>query len=89
MIERRKALTAVDTERGLLDFETFLTSRAEVDQTSASMRELVALARTYQLTVYDAVYLELARRGGLPLATLDKSLRAVTSEAGVKLLELG
>jgi len=88
MIERRKALTAVDTERGLLDFETFLTSRAEVDQTSASMRELVALARTYQLTVYDAVYLELAR-GGLPLATRDKSLRAVTSEAGVKLLELG
>ena len=53
------------------------------------MRELVALARTYQLTVYDAVYLELARRGGLPLATRDKSLRAVTSEAGVKLLELG
>jgi len=36
------------------------------------------------LTVYDACYLELARREGLPLATLDKSLRAAATKAGIR-----
>jgi predicted nucleic acid-binding protein len=35
---------------------------------------VLRLARTYRLTVYDAVYLELAQRKELPLATLDKAL---------------
>jgi len=34
-----------------------------------------------------AVYLELARREGLPLATLDKGLRAAAAKAGVPLLK--
>jgi len=33
------------------------------------------------------VYLELARREGLPLATLDKSLRVAAAKAGVALLK--
>jgi predicted nucleic acid-binding protein len=35
----------------------------------------VRLAARHKLTVYDAAYLELAQRRGLPLATLDKELR--------------
>lgn len=38
------------------------------------------------LTVYDAAYLELAQRRGLPLATLDTELRAAAENEGVSLL---
>jgi predicted nucleic acid-binding protein len=43
------------------------------------------LARTYQLSAYDASYLELAIRRGLPLACLDGKLKAAAVAAGVPL----
>jgi predicted nucleic acid-binding protein len=46
----------------------------------------VRLAARHKLTVYDAAYLELAQRRGLPLATLDKELRDAASAEGVILL---
>lgn len=45
------------------------------------------LARTRGLTTYDAAYLELAIRLGIPLATLDGRLRDAAAEEGVELLE--
>lgn len=39
-----------------------------------AMAEAQRLSRTHGLTVYDAVYLELALRRGLPLATTDADL---------------
>lgn len=87
MVERRGSLTAADVDRGLLDLETFLVSRAEVDQIPIAMRQAADLARRFQLTVYDAVYLELAKRESVPLATLDKSLGAAAAKAGVALLK--
>ncbi len=44
------------------------------------------LAERYRLTVYDAAYLELAQRRGLPLATLDADLRIAAAAAGIALL---
>ena len=41
------------------------------------------LARRYQLSAYDAAYLELALRTGLPLATLDADLAKAATSAGV------
>lgn len=41
------------------------------------------LARRYRLSSYDASYLELALRMGLPLATLDEDLRKASDRAGV------
>ena len=87
MNERRRTLTAADADQGLIDLEIFLAARAEVDQAPAAMRLVANLARTYQLTVYDAAYLELAKRENLPLATLDKGLRAAAVKAGVELLK--
>lgn len=46
------------------------------------------LAARHRLTLYDAVYLELARRRGLPLATLDNELRAAAAAEDVVLLGL-
>lgn len=45
----------------------------------------VALAEQYGLTAYDAAYLDLALRKGVPLATQDKALKAAAAKAGVKL----
>jgi predicted nucleic acid-binding protein len=42
------------------------------------------LARRYNLSAYDASYLELALRQGLPLATLDIDLQKAAKKAGVK-----
>ncbi len=44
------------------------------------------LADQFDLTPYDAAYLELARRQSLPLATLDTRLRGAAGEIGVRLL---
>jgi predicted nucleic acid-binding protein len=44
------------------------------------------LAEQYNLTIYDAGYLELAIREGLPLATLDNDLRKAARASGVPLV---
>jgi predicted nucleic acid-binding protein len=44
------------------------------------------LADRFQLTIYDAVYLELAQRRVLPLATLDSALRTAAEALGVPVL---
>ena len=44
------------------------------------------VAVTYRLSSYDASYLELAMRRGLPLATLDDDLAKASRAAGVTLL---
>ena len=59
-----------------------------VDQETAlrAWSETLALSTRFALTVYDAAYLELARRRGLPLASLDGELRAAGQRLGVELL---
>jgi predicted nucleic acid-binding protein len=44
------------------------------------------LAGSHRLTLYDAAYLELALRRQLPLATLDRQLRAAAEDEGIGLL---
>jgi predicted nucleic acid-binding protein len=46
--------------------------------------ETLSLARRYQLSSYDASYLELALRLGVPLATLDVDLQKAAAKTGVK-----
>jgi predicted nucleic acid-binding protein len=46
------------------------------------------LAERHKLTLYDAAYLELARRRGLALATLDVDLRPAATAEGIPLLGL-
>jgi predicted nucleic acid-binding protein len=52
-------------------------------RTSASLAQI---ARPYQLSAYDAVYLDLADRLGLPLFTRDNNLRSAAARAGVPLV---
>lgn len=47
---------------------------------------LFGLSRRHRLTFYDAAYLELAQREGIPLATLDKELVIAARAEGVPLV---
>jgi predicted nucleic acid-binding protein len=49
-------------------------------------RDLMDIARMNTLTVYDASYVELARRTALPLATLDKAMVRAAKREHVELL---
>ena len=60
----------------------------DVDPASPAViwHDVIHLAEQCQLTAYDAAYLELAMRRGLPLATHDRALRAAARSLGVELL---
>ena len=47
---------------------------------------LLEIARRHGLTVYEAAYLEVAFRRGLPLATLDGRLRQAAGDEGVAVI---
>lgn len=49
-----------------------------------ALSNTLQLARRYKLSAYDASYLELALRSGLPLATLDEDLQKAVKKAGLK-----
>jgi hypothetical protein len=52
----------------------------------AGVRPDIGVGRRRDLTVYDACYLELALRLGLPIASLDKRLCQASIAAGVRLI---
>jgi predicted nucleic acid-binding protein len=55
-----------------------------LDQTKA----ILAICERHGLTVYDGTYLELAKRRGFPLATLDSALLRAANQEGVALVVL-
>jgi predicted nucleic acid-binding protein len=59
-----------------------------VDMTGAerTLSVVLDLARAQRLSSYDAAYLELAMRDGVPLATIDMDLRAAAARVGVPLV---
>jgi len=59
------------------------------DKTSQyGFHEILSLAHSEKLTTYDATYLELAMRLGLPLATLDKQLKKAAINVGVQIITI-
>ena len=84
--ERRRILTAADVDRGLAGIEALLAHAIETESDLISVRQALATARAFQLSAYDAAYLDLARRERLPLATLDQHLRSAASSSSVDLL---
>jgi predicted nucleic acid-binding protein len=84
--ERRSILTSADVEHALLHLEQLLAHAIETDNALISIRQCLSTARAFQLSAYDAVYLDLARREKLPLASLDERLRSAAKPAGVPLV---
>ena len=66
--------------------QRFAATIAEIDGHFLGVREACMLSRELGLTAYDCVYFELARRESLPLAMLDRALRAVAGKKGIPAL---
>jgi predicted nucleic acid-binding protein len=83
--ERRGRITAAQRTTTLELVRSLpITTDAETD--GRAFREILNLARTTSLTTYDASYLELTMRRGIPLATLDTVLIRAASGVAVKTL---
>jgi predicted nucleic acid-binding protein len=82
--ERRKRSTQADTV-AWLGFLSCLPITVDEQTKARAFGDTAGLARAHGLSVYDAAYLELALRRGLPLATLDDALKAAAKVVGVAL----
>lgn len=82
--ERRQRLEQTDSARflALLAQLPILVDRSRLEE---RMGELLALGRANQLSSYDASYLDLAMRLGVPLATLDQKLIAAARNVAAPL----
>jgi predicted nucleic acid-binding protein len=65
---------------------TMLPVTLDIETADQAWMATARLAERYQLTLYDAAYLELAQRRKLPLATLDKDLIRAGKTLGMTLL---
>jgi predicted nucleic acid-binding protein len=84
--ERRKRGTAA-TAAQWIGYLTSLPITVDDPTVGRVFGDILALARTHDLSAYDASYLELATRSGLPLATLDDPLRAAAAAIGVAIYQ--
>lgn len=83
MGERRKRTS----EAKVTQFVTLLNSLPITPDDETATRawtEGLRLARSHNLSAYDAAYLELALRRGIPLATLDDKLKKAAAAVGVR-----
>jgi prevent-host-death family protein len=82
-VERRKRATKAEVGRHLSLLQSF---PIDVDEAAVNgaWNATLLLAQQYGLTSYDAAYLELAIRRGLPLASLDTDLQAAAKAAKVE-----
>jgi predicted nucleic acid-binding protein len=85
--ERRKWITRADASQFLAVLGAFPITVDE-ETTGRAWGDTLDVARSQGLSVYDAAYLELAMRRGLPLATLDAALRAAAEAFGITLYQV-
>lgn len=83
--ERKKRITEANSVR-FTELLSQLPIVVEYEKLERIMNDILALARVNKLSSYDASYLGLAMRKGLPLATLDKRLKQAAIAADVKIL---
>jgi predicted nucleic acid-binding protein len=86
VIARAEAKALVTEARSGAFLEMLEAVDIEVDSATFvhALADTLQLARRYKLSAYDASYLELALRLGLPLATLDEDLQKAAKKTGVK-----
>jgi predicted nucleic acid-binding protein len=85
MAEGKGRITATQSEAFIADLGKLGIERDD-EAPDRAFTHLLTLCRTHRLTSYDAVYLDLAVRRNLPLASLDDDLRKTANKVGVRLL---
>ncbi len=83
--ERRRRIDLAGSA-GFVERLLTLSLEAEMTETRTMYETILPLARAHRLSTYDAVYLELADRRGLPLATGDGPLADAALRQGVALV---
>lgn len=79
--QRKKRIDKAGIEKFLSALEVY-DIEVDPETMDVAWSRTLGLAESFGLSVYDAAYLELALRRGLPLASLDVSLRAAMQKAG-------
>jgi predicted nucleic acid-binding protein len=80
--ERRKRITEAESRA----FLRRLNALRIAEDSNADEAEVLRMSRAHKLTVYDAAYLELSKRTGARLATLDDALLGAAIKEDVALL---
>ena len=88
MGERRKRSTQAKATKWLR-FLTALPIAVDTQTPGLAFHPILGVARSLELTAYDAAYLELAIRLGLPLASRDDALEKAAQAVGVTLFTPG
>lgn len=85
MAERKGRIRAMQSDAFIANLSKLAIER-DNEAPDRAFTHLLVLCRRHRLTSYDAIYLELAIRRSLPLATLDNDLRTTAKKLGVELL---
>jgi predicted nucleic acid-binding protein len=85
LAERRRRITAAESTELIALLEA-LEIVVDEETASRALGRVLDLAREERLTAYDAAYLELAMRLGLPLASKDADLCDAAERLGVSVL---
>ena len=83
--ERRRRITEAESTR-LRQLIQSLPIAVVPESVGRILSDVLQLARERSLSVYDASYLDLAMREGVPLATLDERMREAAKRCSVPLL---
>lgn len=86
--ERRKRIDEARITRFLARLSD-LPIEVDAGGAEEAFVRLLPLARRHGMSAYDACYLELALRLGIPLATIDGGMAVAAGRAGVALWEQG
>lgn len=81
-VEFKDIVTEAESQR-FISLLGEINIATDLETATHALGDTLNLARRYKLSAYDAAYLELALRAGLPLATLDVSLATAARTAGV------
>jgi len=82
----RRGRVDAEFRRAALDDLALLDITTDNQTDTHAWAETLQLADRFRLTLYDAAYLELAHRRGVPLATPDEDLSAAASALGLRVL---
>jgi len=85
MAERKGRIKTTESDAFIADLSKLGIERDD-EAPDRAFTHLLALCRIHRLTSYDAIYLDLAIRRSLPLATLDDDLRKIAKKLGVDVL---
>ena len=84
--ERRKNLKVAQVT-GFLEELSAWPIRVDTVGVGRTFHQILSTAHQQNLSAYDAAYLELSIREGLPLATLDEDLERAARVVGVKIVD--